>query len=358
MDPEEFLQKHDLEKSEKKELLDVDKVYYYPKKNINIQSVYSTQNRLILYPGDGIKYRYEIIEKLGNGAFADVYKCVDHKYNLDIALKVVKNLERFQKQALKEVKIYDKIRSSNINCENIIKIYKCFIFRDDIFLSFEYYGINLYSYYKKFDTKVEVYNFGRQIANGLSFLHHLHIIHMDLKPENILVKDRHLKIIDMGSSIFEKADMYWNYVQSRYYRSPEVLFERPVTTKVDLWSLGCILYELVKAKPLFPAKDSNDLVLYYIHVLGYPSKDFSWIYKYDRLFNKKKQLKNLKSYKGLVLQPHKFDWEGVPDDIKEIIVKLCLCWEPEQRLSAGILTEHPYFNSSSPSDSSDEVFLP
>lgn len=78
------------------------------------------------------------------------------------------------------------------------------------------------------------------------FLHNLGIIHCDLKPENILIKSYRrceIKVIDLGSSCFQ-SDSLSLYVQSRSYRAPEVILGLPYDTKIDLWSLGCILGEL------------------------------------------------------------------------------------------------------------------
>lgn len=83
------------------------------------------------------------------------------------------------------------------------------------------------------------------------------MIHCDLKPENILCVDpicRKLKIVDFGSGCFRDEQIY-TYVQSRFYRSPEVIMRIKYTEKVDIWSLGCILAELYTGEPLFPGNN-------------------------------------------------------------------------------------------------------
>ena len=92
-----------------------------------------------------------------------------------------------------------------------------------------------------------------QILNALYFLHQNKIIHADLKPENILLKERNksgIKVIDFGSSCFEGNTIY-TYIQSRYYRAPEVILGMPYDTKIDIWSFGCIIAELHLGYPLF-----------------------------------------------------------------------------------------------------------
>ena len=85
------------------------------------------------------------------------------------------------------------------------------------------------------------------------YLHHLNIVHCDLKPENILLKSYRkceIKVIDLGSSCF-MSDNLNLYIQSRSYRSPEVILGLPYDQKIDIWSLGCILAELYTGEVSF-----------------------------------------------------------------------------------------------------------
>lgn len=99
--------------------------------------------------------------------------------------------------------------------------------------------------------------YAAQMLKALCFLEERQIIHCDLKPENILICDaeaQNIKIVDFGSGCKTKEQMY-TYVQSRFYRSPEVVLRIPYTTKVDIWSLGCIIAELFTGEPLFPGNN-------------------------------------------------------------------------------------------------------
>jgi dual specificity tyrosine-phosphorylation-regulated kinase 2/3/4 len=94
----------------------------------------------------------------------------------------------------------------------------------------------------------------------LKYLKQLEIIHCDLKPENILLKEENksgIKIIDFGSSTFIDEKVY-TYIQSRFYRAPEIMLGIPYTTAIDMWSLGCIMAELYIGYPLFPGESEND----------------------------------------------------------------------------------------------------
>jgi dual specificity protein kinase YAK1 len=125
--------------------------------------------------------------------------------------------------------------------------------------------------------------FGEQILNGLKILKRKKIVHCDLKPENILLmklifdtnltltppsKTTHrLKIIDLGSACSEKHFPF-QYIQSRYYRSPEVMLGLSLTPAIDMWSVGCVLMELYLGIPIFPGSSGYDQLLKIFEILG------------------------------------------------------------------------------------------
>ena len=100
----------------------------------------------------------------------------------------------------------------------------------------------------------------------------VNIIHCDLKPENILLchpRRSAIKLIDFGSSCYANAPTY-TYIQSRFYRSPEVLLGIPYTAKIDIWSLGCVVVEMHTGEPLFGGLNQADQVCRIIDILGLP----------------------------------------------------------------------------------------
>ncbi len=116
--------------------------------------------------------------------------------------------------------------------------------------------------------------FSRQILKSLAFLARpdVDIIHCDLKPENILLRHPRrsaIKLIDFGSSCHADKRMY-TYIQSRFYRSPEVLLGLTYDQKIDIWSLGCVLVEMHTGEPLFGGSDQCDQMCRIVDILGMP----------------------------------------------------------------------------------------
>ena len=233
----------------------------------------------IIIIGDHIEYRYEIQKVLGKGSFGQVVQCFDHKTKDTIALKIIKNKKNFHKQALVEIKILQNIKNKDLRdyC-NIVKMNNKFLFRNHPCISFELLSINLYQFIKLNNfsqLSLElIARFAVQILIGLEFVESLHIVHCDLKPENIMLKhpDRsEIKIIDFGSGCYESKNIY-TYIQSRFYRAPEILLGLPYDCKIDMWSFACILAELYRGMPLFPGENEQEQLLRIIEVLGIPDE--------------------------------------------------------------------------------------
>ena len=144
---------------------------------------------------------------------------------------------------------------------NIVRMKDEFNFRNHHCFVFELLYCDLFEHLKEnnfvgFPTS-KIREFAMQILSALIFLEENNLIHCDLKPENILLKDERcskLKLVDYGSGCFREEQVY-TYVQSRFYRAPEVILRLKYTEKVDIWSLGCILVELYTGEPLFPGNN-------------------------------------------------------------------------------------------------------
>ena len=106
----------------------------------------------------------------------------------------------------------------------------------------------------------------------LALLRENSIIHCDLKPENVLLRHpskSSVKVIDFGSSCYKHEKVY-TYIQSRFYRSPEVILGLPYDVSIDMWSFGCILAELFTGYPLFPGENETEQLAYTMEMYGVP----------------------------------------------------------------------------------------
>jgi len=211
---------------------------------------------------DHIAFRYEILGVLGKGSFGQVLKCFDWKTNQLTALKVIRNKKRFHQQALVECKLLLQLKQRDTDgTASVVHVTDHFYFRSHMCITFEMLSINLYEFIKnnKFQgmSLSLVRRIALQLANSLKFLRKQNIIHCDLKPENVLLRSPNkssIKVIDFGSSCLVNERLY-TYIQSRFYRAPEVILGLPYDTAIDMWSFGCILAELFTGYPIFPGEN-------------------------------------------------------------------------------------------------------
>ncbi|XP_067282992.1 dual specificity tyrosine-phosphorylation-regulated kinase 2 isoform X2 [Pseudorasbora parva] len=328
------------------------------------------QGSYIHVPHDHITYRYEVLKVIGKGSFGQVVKAYDHKNHQQVALKMVRNEKRFHRQAAEEIRILEHLRKQDKDSTmNVIHMLENFTFRNHICMTFELLSMNLYELIKKnkfqgFSLPL-VRKFAHSILQCLDSLHKNRIIHCDLKPENILLKQQGrsgIKVIDFGSSCYEHQRVY-TYIQSRFYRAPEVILGARYGMPIDMWSLGCILAELLTGYPLLPGEDEGDQLACVIELLGMPSQ---------KLLDSSKRAKNFISSKGypryctvttlpdgsVVLNggrsrrgklrgpPGSRDWvtalKGCDDPLFLDFLKQCLEWDPSLRMTPSQALRHPW----------------
>lgn len=227
--------------------------------------------------------RYIIKDILGHGTFGQVAKCWVTETNSFTAVKIIKNQPAYYQQALVEVSILTTLNKKYDpeDKNHIVRIYDYFVHQRHLCIAFELLDTNLYelikiNHFRGLSLSI-VQLFSKQILRGLALMKDAGIIHCDLKPENILlctrVKPAEIKIIDFGSACMEDRTVY-SYIQSRYYRSPEVLLGYQYTTAIDMWSFGCIVAELFLGLPLFPGASEFDLLRRMIQILGGQPPDY------------------------------------------------------------------------------------
>ncbi|KAG0064312.1 dual specificity protein kinase yak1 [Linnemannia elongata] len=234
----------------------------------------------ILYVSDILgseeRQRYVILDVLGQGTFGQVVKCQNLKTNAIVAVKVIKNKPAYFNQSMMEVTVLELLneRYDVDDRHHILRLQDTFIHRRHLCLVFELLSVNLYELIKQNQFRglrmslVRV--FTAQLLDALCVLNEARIIHCDLKPENVLLKNLEtptIKVIDFGSACHEQQTVY-TYIQSRFYRSPEVLVGLPYSSSIDIWSVGCIAAELFLGLPLFPGSSEYNQLSRIVEMLG------------------------------------------------------------------------------------------
>ena len=162
---------------------------------------------------------------------------------------------------------------------NIVHMYESFTFRSHACIAFEVLSMSLYDFAKK--NKFAgmqlglIRHFAQQLLVSLRFLRTNHIMHCDIKPENILLCSPNkpgIKLIDFGSGCFEAERKPLPYIQSRFYRAPEIILGLPYDQGIDMWSLACVLAELYIGRPLFQGETESEQLACIMEALGVPPR--------------------------------------------------------------------------------------
>ncbi|XP_037307520.2 homeodomain-interacting protein kinase 3a isoform X2 [Pungitius pungitius] len=228
-----------------------------------------------------LKNSYEVLEFLGRGTFGQVVKCWKRGTSEVVAVKILKNHPSYARQGQIEVEILACLSSENADEHNVVRALECFQHRSHTCLVFEMLEQNLYDFLKqnKFSPlplKI-IRPILQQVATALKKLKSLGLIHADLKPENIMLVDPsrqpyRVKVIDFGSASHVSKAVCSTYLQSRYYRAPEIILGLPFSEAIDMWSLGCVIAELFLGWPLYPGALEYDQIRYISQTQGVPAE--------------------------------------------------------------------------------------
>lgn len=225
--------------------------------------------------------RYVIHKLIGGGAFCKCWLAFDRLAKRQVCVKVTCSRKHCFEQSRREVKTLRFLNGKHPDA-SIVKLLNSFVHCGHQALVFEQLAYDLYLLLKNENFRglslKLVRKFGIQILPTLQVLSAssgVNLIHCDLKPENIMVVGRSttkINIIDFGSSCFG-GEQGSTYIQSRFYRAPEVLIGCPYSTQIDMWSFGCILFELYTGRPLFNGKGPEDQLMRITTLLGLPPRD-------------------------------------------------------------------------------------
>ncbi|CAD8050731.1 unnamed protein product [Paramecium primaurelia] len=293
-----------------------------------------------------VDQKYEYIKQIGHGAYGVVCSAQNKRTGQKVAIKKVANA--FDdlidgKRIVREIKLLKFFKH-----ENIISLYdvqkpEAKTGFNDIYIVTEFMETDLHRviYSRQELTDEHIQYFVYQILRGLLYMHSANVIHRDLKPGNILVnKNCDLKICDLGLArgYENEEDFKTEYVVTRWYRAPEVILNASEYSKaVDIYSVGCILAELLGRTPLFPGENYLDQVQRIIAVLGTPTADDM---KYIGNNNAIKYIKSLP-------KRSKQKWEALfpkaNNKALDLLGKM-ITFNPELRYTVEQCLQHPYFD--------------
>ncbi|CAJ1386680.1 unnamed protein product [Effrenium voratum] len=221
--------------------------------------------------------RYEVTDDfVGKGVFSNVCKAKDQTDGSMVAIKVMRCNDMMKKAAEKEVEILERLnKADKQNKRHVIRLHRHFMYRGHLCLVFECMWDNLRVALKKY-TKDKgmslqaVRAYTRQLLIALRHLHKCGIIHADIKPDNILISAGHnvVKICDLGSAMELTEVEPTPYLVSRFYRAPEIVLAARYSFSLDVFAMGCTLFELFTGKILFPGKTNNDMLRLFMEVKG------------------------------------------------------------------------------------------
>jgi len=292
-----------------------------------------------------------------------------------IALKIIKNIEKYREAAKLEIKVLEKLAKKDPENSNLcIELLSSFNYHGHVCLAFPKLGKSVFDFMK--DNLYQPYpmsqvqHIAQQVLVSIKFLHSIRLTHTDLKPENMLFVDSSydsywsdnarqnihilqksdVRLIDFGSATFDH-EHHSTVVSTRHYRAPEVVLELGWSQPCDIWSCGCIMFELYTGNTLFQTHDNREHLAMMEHILGPIPNDMIKKSKKTKYFQKgsldwdantsegkyvKENCKPLKEYATSERRIH--------SELFDLLTKM-LCYDSVNRITASEALEHPYFSS-------------
>ncbi|XP_038586838.1 pre-mRNA processing factor 4Bb isoform X1 [Micropterus salmoides] len=219
--------------------------------------------------GETLDKRYDVYGYTGQGVFSNVIRARDTaRAGQEVAVKIIRNNELMQKTGLKELEFLKKLNDADPDDKfHCLRLFRHFYHKQHLCLVFEPLSMNLREVLKKYGKDVGLHikavrSYSQQLFLALKLLKRCNILHADIKPDNILVNESKtiLKLCDFGSASHVADNDITPYLVSRFYRAPEIIIGKPYDYGIDMWSVGCTLYELYTGKILFPGSSNNHMI--------------------------------------------------------------------------------------------------
>lgn len=331
------------------------------------------EGHLIYRNGDVLQDRYKIITTLGEGTFGKVVKCRDLQNDRFLALKIIKNVEKYREAAKLEINVLEKLAEKDpYNKHLCVRMLSWFDYHGHVCIAFDMLGLSVFDFLKDNNYRPysleQVRHISYQLCYAVKFLHDNKLTHTDLKPENILfvdsdynltydpkkkrdirtVKKTDIQLIDFGSATFDH-EHHSTIVSTRHYRAPEVILELGWQQPCDVWSIGCIMFELYLGITLFQTHDNREHLAMMERILGpipyrmgrktrtkyfYHGK-LDWDEKSSAGRYVRENCKPLRSYQTNSDEDHRL--------LFDLISKM-LEYEPAQRITLTEALRHPIFD--------------
>ncbi|KAK8891163.1 hypothetical protein M9Y10_028369 [Tritrichomonas musculus] len=293
---------------------------------------------------------FRILGKLGEGSFAEVFKVKSTRNNTSSLYAVKRLKKRFQ--SIEEVNHLPEITACRClqGHPNIVRLFEVLFDSSNgyVALVFELLDYNLYEYVKIRNRPCDERQallFIYQLLKAIEFLHSKNLFHRDIKPENCMINKStlELKLVDFGSCRFDdhnsNSDKYFTeYVSTRWYRAPEcILTSGSYGKAVDIWAVGCMLYELLTTRPLFPGKHELDQINRIHQIVGSPSRE---------VLSQFRKNPNTQISFSFPCRPPQDLTRILPPTISKNtidLLKKLLIYDPTERITASEALAHPAF---------------
>uniref|UniRef100_A0A8C8F0Y3 Serine/threonine-protein kinase PRP4 homolog n=1 Tax=Oncorhynchus tshawytscha TaxID=74940 RepID=A0A8C8F0Y3_ONCTS len=323
--------------------------------------------------GEILDKRYSVYGYTGQGVFSNVIRARDlARASHEVAIKIIRNNELMQKTGLKELEFLKKLNNADLDDKfHCLRLFRHFYHKQHLCLVFEPLSMNLREVLKKYGKDVGLHikavrSYSQQLFLALKLLKRCNILHADIKPDNILVNESKtiLKLCDFGSASHVAENDITPYLVSRFYRAPEIIIGKPYDYGIDMWSVGCTLYELYTGKILFPGKTNNHMIKLAMDIKGkMPNKmirkgvfkdqhfdqNLNFLYtEVDKVTEREKVtvMSTINPTKELLADM--VGCQRLPEDQRKKVAQLkdlldlTLMLDPAKRISINQALQHPY----------------
>ncbi|CUV08070.1 unnamed protein product [Cryptosporidium hominis] len=322
----------------------------------------------VSYIGEIIGNRYKVSSNsTGKGMFSSVVKCVDMETQNEVAIKIIRINDMMRSTGEKEYSFVKKFKGA----PNIVQVQGTFMHQNHLCIVFEWlHGSlkNCIHHFSKHNIR-KTQDLAFRIFQGLKIIHEKGLVHADLKPENILIDSERktIRISDFGSMHFTTDASPACYLVSRFYRAPEIIlgcisYGQPI----DIWSIGCVLYECFTGDIMFKGRTNNDMIKLIMEYRGnfpkrllnqgvFTKSHFSECLTQFKWINTQGMLQIIKNYTA-----NKNIYNSLMDSVKSSnivyseteqtlirrlsnLIEKCLIIDPKKRISAKEALEHSFF---------------